>query len=71
MRLLEAKESNAEFQTELMLFREHFDSMYSKQFKSIKTYDVIDNMRNSLLHGETYWQKLYGVLINLICILVN
>ena len=71
LRILETKEASEELKVNLQLFRDHFESTYSNVLGGKKTYDMIDNSRNSLLHGERYWQKLYGALINLICVLIN
>jgi hypothetical protein len=35
------------------------------------TYDIISEQRNSLLHGQRPWEKLYASLVNIIFIMLN
>ncbi|WP_458743261.1 hypothetical protein [Candidatus Nitrosocosmicus sp. T] len=70
LRLIESKTSNIQLRNNMKLFREEFEIVYITD-PDLKCYDLIDEKRNQLLHGERYWEKFFGALINLLCLLVN
>ena len=37
---------------------------------SSETYDLLNEWRNDLLHGNQYWNNKIGVILNTICLLV-
>lgn len=70
LRLIESKTSKIELRNNLKSFRDEFELIYLTD-PNLKCYDLIDEKRNQLLHGERYWEKFFGALINLLCLLVN
>lgn len=70
LRLIESKTINIQLRNNLKLFREEFEIVYITD-PNVKCYDLIDEKRNQLLHGERYWEKFFDALINLLCLLVN
>lgn len=71
LRLVEAKTDDGSLRNDLREYRVHFDNVYSNYFGSKKAYDIIDEQRNELLHGQQHWQVMYGAIVNLICLLLN
>jgi hypothetical protein len=71
LRVIETKAAGDDLRSDLADYRTHFEKVYSKHFDDKKTYDIIDDQRNSLLHGEAYWQIFYAAMINLICVLLT
>ncbi len=62
---------NSLLKENLSLFREHFEEAFSEMYENRKAYDIISDQRNSLLHGERPWERLFAALVNLVFILIN
>jgi hypothetical protein len=71
LRIVETKVAGENLRNDLSQYRNHFENVYSQYFGNKKTYDIIDEHRNSLLHGEAHWQIFYAAMINLICTLLT
>jgi hypothetical protein len=47
-----------------------FKTEFLRLYPSGDVYDTIDDWRNSIMHGNEYWQNRSPILVNLICLLI-